>query len=1139
VNSPKKLRAAALLLIVVVVLFALVNGGPATTAILIADAKRESNSPRTSPQTPPTSDIPWRESRQKFSPQQLRVGDPNKARLVTLDKWHLESLLRKAPREFTEAAKREEASISLPMPDGSFMRFQIQESPVMEPALAARYPDIRTFRGQALDGQIATTRFDWTPQGFHGILLTPRGTVLIEPEQANQTSDYLAYFQGDTTAGTMECEVDGPSQDALVAAAKQTSGEPDVSPLVSSGSNLRTYRLAVAATAEYTQTFGNGTVSGALAAITTTVNLVNAIFERDVAVRLVLIANETSIIFTDTTTDGYTSNSPTSLITENQSRLDAIIGSENYDIGHVFDGQQFFGGFSFQGIASFAVVCRAGAKGRGVSIIRGLSPSNVISYYNAAHEMGHQFGASHTFNATSGSCGAQRASSTAYEPGTGSTIMGYRFACSPEDLMSSDTYFHNISLEQIVTYTTTGNGNSCPTVTPTGNNIPTVDAGPSFTIPQSTPFQLTASGSDPDGDTLTYSWEQFDLGTAGPPNTDNGSRPIFRSSAPSPDPIRLFPNLNTVLCVFCGPALGESMATTTRTLNFRVAARDNRSDGGAVSSDSTHVNVRSESGPFTVNGPPLEWLVKSQQLVTWNVANTTSAPVSCSHVKISLSTDSGNTFPIILANSTPNDGSEVVTIPGTHTSSGRIKVEAVGNVFFNISPNVLINGVHDVVPTISNVSPGTGTTGTQVTINGTNFISPSAVRFNGVAATFTVNSTTQIVANVPIGASSGPITVITNDGSATSPNQFNLSFPSTVQLNSGTGAAGENASFLSVVVNRTGDTSAPSTVKFATGDTAGLTNCTVANGIASERCDYATTVGTLRFAAGETSKTIIIPLINDALVEGNETFTLKLSSPTGASLGTSQATITINDNDAAPAIQNPIDGVDPFVTQQYIDFLGRLPDSVGFANWKQTLGGCPNGGFGEFDNPTCDRVHVSAGFFLSVEFQGRGYFAYRFYEVALNRRPTYAEFVPDMAQVGGAQSPESEVLSKAAYTQEWTQRPAFKSLYDGMTNQQYVDALEANAEVTLANKAVLVSALNGGTTNRGQVLRDIVETQAVANRFFNRAFVSMQYFGYLRRDPDTVGFQNWLNTLNANPSNFRHMIFGFLFSTEYRQRFGQ
>ncbi len=361
---------------------------------------------------------------------------------------------------------------------------------------------------------------------------------------------------------------------------------------------------------------------------------------------------------------------------------------------------------------------------------------------------------------------------------------------------------------------------------------------------------------------------------------------------------------------------------------------------------------------------------------------------------------------------------------------------------------------------------------------------------------------------------------------------------STIQLQSAAINVGEAAGLVTVNVTRTGDLAGFASVNYTTGDTAGLTSCTVVNGKASERCDYETAVGTLRFATGESTKSFIVPVVNDALVEGNETFTVTLSGATGASLGTANGVVTIVENDTTPANQNPIDDIPFFVTQQYIDFLGRLPDETGFANWVATLNGCPNGGFGENLNPGCDRVHVSSGFFLSVEFQGRGYFAYRFYEVALDRRPTYAEFVPDMAQVGGPQSPESEVLSKAAYTEAWTQRAEFKTRYDALSNSAYVNALEANAEVTLANKAVLIAALDNGQKTRGEVLREIVETNAVGDRFFNRAFVAMQYFGYLRRDPDTIGFQNWLNTLNADPSNFRHMIFGFLFSTEYRQRFG-
>jgi len=239
--------------------------------------------------------------------------------------------------------------------------------------------------------------------------------------------------------------------------------------------------------------------------------------------------------------------------------------------------------------------------------------------------------------------------------------------------------------------------------------------------------------------------------------------------------------------------------------------------------------------------------------------------------------------------------------------------------------------------------------------------------------------------------------------------------------------------------------------------------------------------------------------------------------------GTNQV-ITIND-------------IDFFVQQQYIDFLGRMPDSVGFANWVNTLTNCPNGGLGEFDNPQCDRVHVSAGFYLSLEFQGRGYWAYRYYDAALGRRPLYSEFIPDMQKVGGAQSPEQEAAGKNQYMNDFVQRPEFKAIYDALSNQGYVDKLEQTAGVTLSNKATLVNALNTGSQTRAQVLRTVIESQPVFDKFFNRGFVTMQYFGYLRRDPDTIGFKNWVDTLNADPSNFRHMIFGFIYSTEYLTRF--
>ncbi len=616
--------------------------------------------------------------------QAQRQSLPRAYRTLRLNRAGLGELLRQAPLEFSAAARDTETVVALPLPDGSLSRFRIEESAIMEPDLAARFPTIKTYRGQGLDDTTATTRFDWTPAGLHAIILSAHGTFYLEPYAAGDNATYLAYAHQDIAdeTGALACAVTEAEQTEAIKRA--SAHESSFTPRVASGANLRTYRLAVAATAEYTQTYGGGTVDGALSAITTTINLVDAIYERDAAIRLVLIAGETSIIFTDTTTDGYTTDNVGALINENPTKLNSVIGAGSYDIGHVFDGRLLSGGaFSFQGQAGIGVVCTA-SKGRGATIFRSVFPSDIIAYYIVAHEMGHQFGATHTFNANIGDCGNQRTASTAYEPGTGTTIMGYRFNCGSEDLRSSDTYFHNASLEQIVNYTTTGGGSICPTLTATGNNPPVVDAGASYTIPARTPFKLTGAGSDANGDALTYTWEEFDLGPSSPPDADDGARPIFRSFAPATNPARTFPQLSDILTNI--QTFGESLPTTTRTMNFRITARDNRAGGGGIGSAATQVNVRADSGPFTVTAPAtnVNWAGNTLQPVTWNVANTTSAPVSCANVRILVSTDGGLTFPYF-TNSTPNDGTENILVPNVPTTTARVKVEAVGNIFFDIS----------------------------------------------------------------------------------------------------------------------------------------------------------------------------------------------------------------------------------------------------------------------------------------------------------------------------------------------------------------------------------------------------------------------------------------------------------------------
>lgn len=583
----------------------------------------------------------------------------------------------------------------------------------MEPKLAALFPEIKTYRGQGLDDPTATSRFDVTPTGFHAIVLSSQGTSIIEPASPKSRGRYISYNQrgAPTDVSSFSCLLLGAEQAQVQSNQTLRQG---MTPALAGGVTLRTYRLALAATAEFTQTYGGGTVNGALNALTTLINAVNAIYERDLAIHLTFVANETSIIFTNTATDGYTSDNASTLLEQNQTLLSQRIGTANYDLGMVLDGGLYNfqpGKFIFQGAAQYQSACVTSQKGKGVSIFRSTNPTSITAVYVVAHELGHMLGALHTFNGTTLDCGPSRFAQVAYEPGSGSTIMAYRGGvlpngvywnlCGDEEVVSTDTYFHTASIEQIVNYTSFGSGGSCPTFTNTGNNLPSVNAGADYTIPANTPFALTATGSDPDADTLTYCWEEYDLGAAGPPNTDNGDRPIFRSFAPVTSPVRTFPQLSDILS---GTAtFGESLPVTTRSMNFRVTVRDNHSGGGGVNTSAMHVNVTSESGPFVVTQPGASttWAAGSNQTVSWNVANTSNAPVNCGNVRIMLSIDGGTTFPFTLASTKPNTGSATVTVPNVPTSTARVKVEAIDNIFFSISlPNFTITPNSTAAPTL-------------------------------------------------------------------------------------------------------------------------------------------------------------------------------------------------------------------------------------------------------------------------------------------------------------------------------------------------------------------------------------------------------------------------------------------------------
>lgn len=350
------------------------------------------------------------------------------------------------------------------------------------------------------------------------------------------------------------------------------------------------------------------------------------------------------------------------------------------------------------------------------------------------------------------------------------------------------------------------------------------------------------------------------------------------------------------------------------------------------------------------------------------------------------------------------------------------------------------------------------------------------------------------------------------------------------QFNQFSYTVGEADPRVELTVTRSGNTSSASSVRFTTIDAAGLQNCNVFNGVASPRCDFIVQIGTVSFAAGETSKTFSVAIINDSYAEGTENFTVTISNPSGATLGAqSNTTVMIVDNESVTG-PNPLDQTPFFVRQQYLDFLGREPDPPGEAAWISTINSCPA------NDTTCDRIHVSSIFFQSAEFQQRGNFVYRFYPVSYGRKPDYAEFVPDLASVSGFLSDPQLEAAKLGFIAEFMSRPAFVSSYNGLNNTQYVDTLLTTAGVTLASRQAMIDGLNAGTLTRAQVLRHIAESTEVATKYFNQAYAVMEYFGYLRRQPDAF-YLDWIAVLDGGGSP-RTMAIGFVNSAEYRQRFG-
>ncbi len=629
-------------------------------------------------------------------------------KLHSLDVSRLREHLSIAPQEGV-ADHQSWSVISLPSPSGGFENFDFYVSSIMAPELAAQFPEIQTYAGRGLMDPAATIRFDLTPSGFHAQVLSPSGTYYIDPYHLlGEKALYATYFKADAIRAAgfeKEANLDDVlrgemhSEDAsnnfsndatILASTKVASAEAPV--LARSGTQLRTYRAAVAATGEYTAFFG-GTVANGQAAIVTAMNRLNGIYENELSIRMQLVANNSSLVYTNASTDPYTNDDGGAMLAQNQTNIRNVIGNANYDIGHVFS----------TGGGGVAVLGSVGINSRKAQGVTG-SPAPIgdsfwVDY--VAHEIGHQFGGNHTFNSTTSNCGgSNRNASTAYEPGSGSTIQAYAGICASDDLQpNSDAYFHSVSFDEIIAHV----DNVIPTVgtrTATGNAVPTVNAGSDFTIPANTPFVITATGSDTNAtNVLTYNWEQRNLGSAQTvTEPDNGSSPLFRSFSPTTNPSRIFPRLSDLLNNTV--TIGEKMPLTTRTLNFRATVRDNSLGGGGVNTDDAIVNVVNTGLPFVVTSPNtnVTWPGLSNQIVTWNVAGTTANGINTANVNILLSTDGGQTFPTVIASNVPNDGSQDIEVPNQATSQARVRVQGSGNIFFDIS-----NTNFEIAPEASSV----------------------------------------------------------------------------------------------------------------------------------------------------------------------------------------------------------------------------------------------------------------------------------------------------------------------------------------------------------------------------------------------------------------------------------------------------
>lgn len=653
----------------------------------------------------------WHEVDESSAPKNVRLQSPSKYLVYTLDDLTMRLTLWGAPSDYEHAI-----NLQLPMPDGTMRTFKVWETPMMPGDLAKKYPGIRTFTGEAEHNPMVTAKIDYTLYGFSAMIYDGENTSFIDPYDNYSDGYYLVHYKRDETrkAGqSWHCHVgdeatDVPTEEEMMPVKSSTQ----TAQKTVNGNTLRTYRLALSCSNQYAQAatgLSSPTIAQVLSKMTTTMNRVNGVYNREFAVQMNFCSQEDTIIWTTATgsvngADPFNSinSSGSSCLTQNQTTCNARIGSANYDVGHVFTTG---GG----GISSLGVVCNNSQKAKSVT---GL-PSPVGDGFDidyVAHEMGHEYGSQHTFNNNQdGSCGGNAVNNFAYEPSSGSTILAYAGICSPDDIQPhSNDYFHASSLVQIQSKLA-GSENACAVKTSTGNKLtymPTFSAN--YTIPYKTPFELTApTAVDSVADTMvSYCWEQWNLGGT----SEFGKRlrntyvkgPIFRSYSPLVyNETRVFPKLSMILSgnltnVTASGSLGEKAPDTARYLTFKLTVRNIMAGYGCFLflDDTIHINAVSTGaansyGGFKVTSQDTAGVVfngGSSYAVTWNVVGTNAAPVSCDSVIIYMSRDGGTSWADTLG-TYANSGMATVTVPtvSATTSTCRFKVKAKGNVFFNVN----------------------------------------------------------------------------------------------------------------------------------------------------------------------------------------------------------------------------------------------------------------------------------------------------------------------------------------------------------------------------------------------------------------------------------------------------------------------